>query len=125
MYFKKAAQARKAGEAVQARLNDKFREGWELRVWENLGWHFDCRLGTMTVSMNEIDGSRQYHCMISSDYKYTGTGNADWTEDKRYSSPEEAVKHALETAWGVTAQKARILAENYRLIGISKQALQV
>lgn len=34
--------------------------GWMLRTWENLGWHFELFKGIVTVTKN----GNQYHCFI-------------------------------------------------------------
>jgi hypothetical protein len=46
MAFNTEAEAKAAGQKVKEKLGGG---RWRVRVWENLGWHFDVRLGQLVV----------------------------------------------------------------------------
>lgn len=49
MYFKTKTAAYEASRNVKAQLDHHWPK-WKLRVWENLGWHYDLRHGPLSLS---------------------------------------------------------------------------
>ena len=76
-----------AGKAAKARLDKRWPK-WKLRVWNNLGWHYDLRLGPISLSESSGGG---YFCMVSESLESDGTGGF-WPEFPHYGdTPEAAV----------------------------------
>ena len=82
-------EARKAGEALAATLQEEFGVEWQVRVWENFGWHVSVDYGYMKVR----------RC-INKYHVYLGEhgGNALWHDAKFYATPAEAVRAQIAKA---------------------------
>jgi hypothetical protein len=67
--------------------------GWQLRVWENLGWHYEVHncVGDREVSV------RVHYGKYSVLFGHNG-GEIFWTERKSYDDPNEAVRQQLKLA---------------------------
>ena len=84
-------------------------KGWELKVWQNMGWHWTLNNGY--ISVHETSDHR-YYCMISD--KPDGYGLPIWTKnwrDRNFFTPMEAVKDALKHAWEVVKKLDKIIDE--------------
>jgi hypothetical protein len=94
--MKTKQQAQNKGKALLRKMKGK---GWKLRIWENLGWHYEVSLGGLTVSPFEISGKKErYHALLSAG-DYAGTGEIFWTDVGFYSTdPNKVVKHQLKIA---------------------------
>lgn len=87
MSYKTRQSATKAGKSAKARLDKRWPK-WKLRVHENLGWHYDLRLGPISLSESVGGG---YFCMVSESPESDGTGGR-WPEFPHYGdTPEAAV----------------------------------
>ena len=85
-------QATSQGQALLKRMNGK---GWKLRVWENLGWHYDIYLLGLTVH----HPGKNYSTLLSSDPEnYSGSGEIYWTPEKSFKDPNKAVEHQMKMA---------------------------
>ncbi len=69
------------GKALAKRLGN----GWKVRVWENLGWHWEVTNKVLRVSRSD----NSYSCMIEPHYAWFGY-------PKHASTPESAIKATVE-----------------------------
>lgn len=73
-------------------------EGWTLRVWENVGWHFCVQNGP--ASVYPTFGGDLYHCLLNDeDVKGDpGAGCTAWTSHTRHTDPNIAFQTELRAA---------------------------
>lgn len=91
------AEYLKAHREAAATLERMKTKGWQVRVWENLGWHWELRYGNhLTVSGSHEDRTKNFHAMLST----RGNGGCDPTfyDRKRFADPNDAVAHRLKIA---------------------------
>lgn len=70
-------------------------KGWEIRVHENLGWHWCLEnVGGHFC----IHGEDNCYWTLLSDGDYAHTGSVDWNARKEFSDPNRAVDHQLTLA---------------------------
>lgn len=87
MSYPNRTAAKQAGQIAKKRLDDRWPK-WKLRVWENLGWHYDLRHGPISLSESSGGG---YFCMVSESIESDGTGGR-WPEFPHHGdTPEDAV----------------------------------
>ena len=79
--------------AAAALLQRMTGSGWDLRVWENQGWHFELRNGPLQLYKH---GDR-YSCLLGSEVPPTG-GEHFWEVEKRYCNPGAAIIAQLRVA---------------------------
>ena len=84
-------EAYRAASELANRLSDAFGANWQIRVWENLGWHISVSHGHLEV---HPDHSGRYFTLLG---KYGGL--PAWTSDDYFDTPEEAVEAQLKCAW--------------------------
>jgi hypothetical protein len=58
MTYLSRKEAEEAARKVQKRMKSK---GWKIRVWENLGWHFEIKKGTIQLHEASHNGRRPYY----------------------------------------------------------------
>ncbi len=70
-------------------------EGWETRVFENMGWHY-----RIVLPIPNSDGGAsispfgdQYFCLISTNH--LGAGEQGLYDSKAYNNPNEAFERSL------------------------------
>ena len=70
-------------------------DGWKLRIWENLGYHYAVYNGTLTVHTHH-GGNPPYFCLLNLD-EINGGGEVFWTGDvgESFADPNEAVRQQL------------------------------
>ena len=85
-----------------AQLLGKMRgSGWELRVWENFGWHFAVGNGVVSVREHSRPPGG-YSCMVAGSHDMPGSGSGFWTtKGTRFVDPNEAVRNEVEAARAV------------------------
>lgn len=86
----KIEAVRKAN-ALLAKMKGK---GWEISVFENLGWHY--RVMCFPFSVRENEG--RYSVLMSDDPEYPTSGAVFWTKPEFYDDPNVAVSVQLATA---------------------------
>ena len=65
--------------------------GWEIDIWENLGWHYAIK--NRYMHLHNID-NKYYYCLISN--RPNGYGGMEiWTDKKFFTDPNKAVQHAV------------------------------
>lgn len=79
-------------------------KGWKVRVWENMGWHYDLHNGPVSLTEHVMPTGQApwYSCLIDS----TGDGHAGlaiWTDLHAYDlvssrNPNTCVQAALDYA---------------------------
>lgn len=93
------AEALSKGARLIEQLNGK---GWELRVWQNTGWHYEAANGPLTVQATSyMVGPTSYWCLLADDvYRYPGSGAVFWTDTKHptFEDPNDAVRHQYKIA---------------------------
>lgn len=107
MAYKTKAEATKAGKVLKALMNRP--ELWEIKVWENIGWHMDIMSGSCRVGPNFDQKGKEtgyYDCMIGFD----GSGHGEFYRSKsslkaakpevrgEYKDPNVAVEKEIEYA---------------------------
>ena len=72
-------------------------KGWKTHVWENLGWHYSVRNGTLEVYANEYEDGALYDAMISDSGH---GGNRCWTRPRgtMRKDPNKAAELAVKRA---------------------------
>lgn len=85
------AQAQEKGEELLKLMKDK---RWELRVWENMGWHYAVRNGPIDVHPAH-DGS--YGCLVAESIDGDG-GSMLWSTNFSHSDPNKVAAHEVEAA---------------------------
>jgi hypothetical protein len=70
-------------------LAKKLGKGWKVRVWENIGWHWEVTNEVVRVSQSKQDKS--YHCMLEPHYAWFGYPQS-------YSTPEQAISATVKMA---------------------------
>ena len=69
--------------------------GWKIRVWENLGWHFEITKHSMAIHFSEHPG--QYHTYLNSG-STPGGGSHYWHQPYYSDDPNEVYERQLEVA---------------------------
>lgn len=72
--------------------------GWNVHVWENLGWHWRINKldGLLSVSGDPKTG---YNAMLST--SLPGTCDSIWYDPKYFKDPNKAVAHRITVARGI------------------------
>ena len=99
-------EAVEKGNLLLAKMNG---EGWELRVHENLGWHFNVSNGNLYV--HESSSGRSSCLMSDGEYAGAGTGLGLWTTNDYYEDPNEAVAKQVEVATAVVARLVKAVEQ--------------
>lgn len=94
--MKTKEQATKKGKALLKRMVG---DGWKLRVWENLGWHFSVSLLNLTIF---DDCGNDYSAFLTTDESHRGSGEMFWSPGKSFADPNKAVKYQLKIAQDFT-----------------------
>ena len=74
-------------ERLGKKLLKKLGIGWELNVWENLGWHYATTNGPLNVFSDYYGKRKSFSCLMSDTPKFSGGGaniwhlNGNWSED--------------------------------------------
>lgn len=89
---------KQATSAANKLLRQMKTSGWEIRVWENLGWHYSLLLQVgddCGVSLSDCShqGKITYYCLASRNY--LGSGETQWTSNKYFDDPNSAFEHQL------------------------------
>lgn len=75
----------------------KNKEGWKVRVWENLGWHVSLEKGGMSLHISEFTpGKIEYSVLFSADGR--GGGESFWTmknEDSYSTDPNVVIQRQI------------------------------
>lgn len=91
--------------AKAAELCARLGDGWKPRVWENLGWHYAARKGVATMYGPGIH--ERYWVSFDSSAQITGEG----------STPEEALRAAIEVMRTIFTDALAMLAEAEGVVG--------
>lgn len=83
--------------------------GWAIRVWENLGWHYELTHGP--VGLFKSEGNGKYYAMISNDPNKAGGGLSFWTEEDHggFTDPKMAVRSAIKYMQSVLQHSNMVL----------------
>lgn len=73
--------------------------GWEIRVWENMGYHAElCNSDLIHLHWYQRPGKpRRFHCLLSSE-RGGGGGSSYWLDKDFYDDPNDAVAGQLAAA---------------------------
>lgn len=77
--------------------------GWQLRVWQNLGWHYMVRKGTIQVYVSAFGRNGiTYHTMMG--YENAGRPELSIPNDPRFKDPNQAVAAQVRFARKIIAR---------------------
>jgi hypothetical protein len=73
-------------------------KGWEVRVWENLGWHYE--LVSRHISLHVLKGVKgpSYGTMMNLTEEFSCAGQPELRSPGYYSDPNDAVANQLKVA---------------------------
>lgn len=96
-------EATKYAERTKKRLDEKVGGDWQIDVFENLGWHCDVKLGSVTVGIHENlpeSKSLRFGAYVGSEKNKPYGALAMWHEDNNHNhkNPEDAVYEAMKNA---------------------------
>lgn len=94
MKYSNKQEAIEAANSTLRRMKNP--ELWNIRVWQNLGWHYNLQAANISLS----EGSKgKFFALVSSDYDKCGTGLAAWSPgDSHFGDPNKAVENAVAAA---------------------------
>ena len=75
-------------------LQEKLGASWQIKVWENLGWHYSCFRNNITVYPG-YNGKKVYHTLISDNEGGDRSGSILWSSHNHNKDPRESVKIAV------------------------------
>ncbi|MBD3405073.1 MAG: hypothetical protein GF411_02920 [Candidatus Lokiarchaeota archaeon] len=85
------AEATKKAEALKSRLQG---QGWKIRVWENIGWHYSIENTHCNLTVSEFIG--KFGVSLSDERGYPGDP-AFWHDSDDYrDDPNEAIRVKLQ-----------------------------
>jgi len=104
--------ATKYGEALQKTLNENFGGEWNLRIWDNLGWHYSCRKGGIKVHRSHyFHNPGMYHVYFGHDCENSG---GFWVESSM--SIQEAMTKVLQEASEWFEDKQKMVREGQAIL---------
>jgi len=93
------AQATKRADKVREELEALTDKKWEIRVWENCGWHSECKAGFIKIHIekpNQFHDEYQYSCWIEMTSKNVKiVGHLQFISG-RYDRPSKALNEGLQ-----------------------------
>ncbi len=108
-------------EKLGKKLLKKLGVGWELELWENLGWNYDVTNGPLNVFKSSFVGEESYSCLMSDIPKFSGGGASVWHLNKNWSNdPWVSIQRQVKEARKVvdelseTVEAAEIILANRR-----------
>jgi hypothetical protein len=102
-----------AAQALRQRMRGR---GWHIDIWENLGWHYAVRTGTLAVYPHSVPGDRAqltYTCLMGDG----SSGEAIWHGQNWHPShadPNVLVQIQLQHAKECLAKYQTIIDESYQ-----------
>lgn len=93
-YFSTKDEARRAGRLFLPQVRAAFGKGWQVEVWENLGWHVVIRHAHIRIMIDNHWPRMRFWAMISADAE-SSAGVARWCKTHRARTPEGAVRAAM------------------------------
>lgn len=84
-----AAYKKAYTEAVKAK--QLLGDDWEIRIWENLGWHWDIR--HFPFSMTCEDG--KFRALTTDEPTHLGAGNIEWCDNFEHKDPYKVIEHVF------------------------------
>lgn len=97
-------EAERAGNKLLKMMKGK---GWKLRVWENIGWHYEAYNPPLSVYSSHVtrNGNQHYHCLMSCDLKEAHFGAGIWsTRGQTSKNPNVVVRKQIKKAREVVDQ---------------------
>ncbi len=108
-------EARKAAEALQKKMHNS--HDWKVRVWENLGWHYEIRNGPLSLLNSPRSVPVRYLCMMSEDKDTDGSGAHVWSSHDYWDEdPNAAVRLQVEYARGIIDVLTQTLEAAERIV---------
>lgn len=115
------SQARSKAEKLLAKMKSP---GWEIRVWENLGWHYSLQRGTLNVLEHEYQKTA-YHIFYSEEVGGVSEPSYYGICNKSYDNPNLAVEKALQLAARFIKEQVKVLNINRKVHGLGLVELAV
>jgi hypothetical protein len=99
-------EAEKLGQELLSHMKGN---GWELRIWENLGWHY-----SVTNNLLEVypSSNGKYFCLFG----YKSGGRPEWTIKESFDNPNEAVERTLQLARNNVNELLKIVEDGEKVI---------
>lgn len=92
-------------------------EGWRLRVWENLGWHFALYNGALSLYYHRYnDDKGSFSCMMSDKLGEGGYGAMIFSHHESFRDPNEAVAHQLKMSRAVVMNLVKVVDDVERRV---------
>ncbi len=112
---KSEADAKRIAKELCEFLNKNLCVGWQPRVSENLGWHFQVQLGTISVHENIHTG--KYWVLISDEIGNANSGAGIWSSGHIESAnPVMAIKKAVKVSEDVVYKLVSVIESNDKLL---------
>lgn len=99
-------------DALVNTLKQELGGDWKPRVWENLGWHYSARLGSIEVTCHYSNGS--VSASVDDVIDQPGGTPMSWydTDETPCYDPVETVKKQMKVAWNKTHKDLAVLRDN-------------
>ena len=97
-------QAEKEGRKLLELIDE---DGWEMVIWENIGWHYKAVNGYLSVYPS-VDG--KYFASLGTEPRSSSTPGY-WVDKGHYDDPMEAVIAQIRKAAGFTGRCQMIVSE--------------
>ncbi|MCK5613437.1 hypothetical protein KAR91_66820 [Candidatus Pacearchaeota archaeon] len=77
------------------RLANRLGKGWRIRVWDNLGWHWEVRKGKINIDVNEyLSSPTSYDCWVVIEGTTQSLSNTQFSKTRK--TPEKAISAVAE-----------------------------
>jgi len=92
------AQATKEAKKCLKLIDKEARKHWEVKVWENLGWHWSLdALDGLFCLCPSFKGTAPYDCLLSNS-DHTHAGSCAWMMEKAFADPNKAIANQVRLA---------------------------
>jgi len=99
----------KMAKVLKAHMEETLGGEWEIREWQNSGYHFEVHLGS--ISLHYSTNTGQFHCYVNDEKNRAGVG-AGMFKVTSGTLPEVAVIEAVNYAYQKTASIMGCMDDN-------------
>jgi len=104
---------RQAQEEAERLLELIGQEGWQVKIWENMGWHCKATKGYLSIYTSIGD---EYHAVLGTEKGCGGTPTY-WSTESYHEDPMEAVRIQMRKALEFVTNCQGIVTDALRDIG--------
>lgn len=90
--------------------------GWEIRIWENMGWHYKAVNSYLSVQPSIVNDNK-YYATLGTEQLGRGGTPGYWVTTKAYNDPMEAVINQLRIAAEFVRSRMAIVDKAFEAIG--------